>query len=296
MTGQRSATLRRKYACQCFEEFGSLDRKQFAGFAIMQADGRAVFAFRGTLISSLHNWQADLEVKWAGAPPRHHGFDRAWREMEPDVRAWLERHRPKWITLTGHSLGGACATVAALDLALNWPIDELVVFGCPRVGSEEFATAYRISSSAGDDPTTSLEAVVTRYVKTTDLIARIPWETFGYCHVGACFYFNSKGEQVETPSWLMERVYALSDLQEMKTPNYGVLGRFGIDLTLKIAPAHSPVRLYGALDLLTRVMPGWTAMLFVALAVLLVDLFRHPMTGYIKLLHRQLERANGHSS
>jgi predicted lipase len=192
-----SVDVMHEYDSLCFGEFSSLDRKQFAGFAVMEADGRAVIAFRGTLILSLHNWKANFEVGWVGTPPRHHGFNRAWREMEPEVRAWLAQHQPKWITLTGHSLGGAIATVAALDLAKDWSIDEVVVFGCPRVGSDEFATAYSTASRASDDRTIGLEAITTRYVKTTDLVARIPWEALGYRHVGTCFYFNRQGERVK---------------------------------------------------------------------------------------------------
>lgn len=295
ITSEPLVTLLREYKSLSFGEFGSLDQKQFAGFAVMEADRRAVIAFRGTLISSPHNWKTDLDVRWVGTPPRHHGFNRAWQEMKRDVCAWLAQHQPKWITLTGHSLGGAIATVAALDLARDWSIDEVVVFGCPRVCSDEFAAAYSPKKRrTSDDPGINLGAITTRYVKTTDLVARLPWEFLGYHHVGTCFYFNRQGERVEPPRSWLERTYNMSHLEKREQPKYGILGRLGIDFTPKTTP--SPVRLYGALDLLTRVMPGWTAMLFIVSVVLLVDIFRHPMDRYIALLQRQLERGDKQTS
>jgi pimeloyl-ACP methyl ester carboxylesterase len=296
LTSEPSITVRRKFNSLCFSEFGSLDRKQFAGFAVMEADDRAVIAFRGTLMSSLHNWKTDLEMTFVGTPRRHHGFNRAWESMKVDVCAWLAQRKPKQITLTGHSLGGAIATVAALDLAKDWSIDEVVVFGCPRVGSDEFVTAYSAAPDASDDPTIKLGAITTRYVKTTDLVPHVPVEFMGYRHVGTCVYFNRHGERVKTPRPLLERVYTLSDLEEEEQPRYGVLGRLGIDLNFTPKTTPSPVRLYGVLDLLTRVLPGWVAMAFIVAVVLLVDGFRHPMTGYIALLQRQLERDDKQTS
>jgi len=54
------------------------------------------------------------------------------------------------ICVTGHSLGGALATLAGFDLAarpdLPKPI-KLVTFESPRVGSGGFQPAFRVSSS-----------------------------------------------------------------------------------------------------------------------------------------------------
>jgi pimeloyl-ACP methyl ester carboxylesterase len=291
-TYEPSVDVTHKYDSQCFGEFGSLDRKQFAGFAMMGANRHAVIAFRGT--KGLHNWKVDSQIGWTGTPPRHRGFDSAWRSMEPAVRAWLKQHQPLSITLTGHSLGGAIATLAALDLAKGWPIDEVVVFGCPRVGPAEFAKAYSAAPRSSDGSTIDLRPITMRYIKTTDLVPRLPWEFLGYGHVGDCFYFNRQGEEIKSPPSLLGRVYAVSDLEEREQPNYrGVLDRLGIDLTPKTAP--SPVRLYGTLDLLTRVLPGWVAMLSVVIVVLLVDGFRHPMKGYVAILERQLKRSGKQS-
>lgn len=44
------------------------------------------------------------------------------------------------LVLTGHSLGGAVATLAAIDFAhKNIHVDRTIVFGAPRVGNARFA-------------------------------------------------------------------------------------------------------------------------------------------------------------
>jgi hypothetical protein len=278
---QSVEVLQARYHSQHFGELGSLCQKQLAGFSVMETDGHAVIAFRGTVLNSWHNWKTDFQISLEGTPPRHHGFDRAWRAMEPDVRAWLAQRRPLTITLTGHSLGGAIATLAAFDLVKDWSIAEVVVFGCPKVGSDEFAIQA-----------IKLAAITTRYVKTTDLFARVPWDFLGYCHVGTCEYVNEQGEQLKPPQSLLERTFTLSELQDREQPKpYGILGRLGIDFTPKTSP--NPVKFYGLLDLLTRLLPGWGAILFVLFAGLAVDGFRHPMKGYMALLQRRLNLAAG---
>lgn len=44
--------------------------------------------------------------------------------------------------IAGHSLGGAMAVVAALDLAEGSTTPEVITFGCPRVGSIEFSWLF----------------------------------------------------------------------------------------------------------------------------------------------------------
>jgi len=50
------------------------------------------------------------------------------------VEALLQSHPRAKLALTGHSLGGALATLAAIDLKsrLGLPVDSLYTFGCPR--------------------------------------------------------------------------------------------------------------------------------------------------------------------
>jgi len=54
--------------------------------------------------------------------------------------------------------------------------------------------------------------------------------------------------------------------------------------------SYSPAHFYGVIDLVSRVLPGWMALVSIVWASVLVDLLRHPMDGYIDLLQRRLIR------
>ena len=99
---------------------------------------RAIVAFRGTEPSSLENWLSNLDAAhavWAvgDGPTRetlrvHAGFLDAYEAVRDDIFAALarvaaRRHPaanggPLPVAVTGHSLGGALATLAAYELSL----------------------------------------------------------------------------------------------------------------------------------------------------------------------------------
>lgn len=61
-------------------------------------------------------------------------------DVEDDVGALVDRLGYP-VVVTGHSLGGALATLAAVDVTLNRPhvpVD-LYTFGAPRIGNKAFA-------------------------------------------------------------------------------------------------------------------------------------------------------------
>jgi pimeloyl-ACP methyl ester carboxylesterase len=92
---------------------------------------------------------ADLKFRKrpVGNAAIHRGF------LGRDLRALSDRK----IYATGHSLGGAMATIAAL----RWPFERVVTFGEPRVGrgiTEEFKGSPQSHTRyiSGDDPVTKL--------------------------------------------------------------------------------------------------------------------------------------------
>jgi predicted lipase len=78
----------------------------------------------------------------------HHGFCEYYRSLAqlgmPEQIVALVQKYPKYkVILTGHSLGGAAATIAAADLALRFQIPRekliLYTYGAPRPGDAGFA-------------------------------------------------------------------------------------------------------------------------------------------------------------
>jgi triacylglycerol lipase len=104
----------------------------------------------------------------------HKGFDTAvdvvYAELRDTVRTHLTPRRKLWIT--GHSLGGALANIAALRLRLDgFAIQGVHTYGAPRVGNACFTKVYR-----------PLEARTQRWLAAHDPVPRTP--PFPYEGVG----------------------------------------------------------------------------------------------------------------
>lgn len=160
------------------------------GFAAIDPAGTGWIAFRGTQPDALRDLVADAKT-WpeevAGGGRVHAGFLEAWIGKEPNlgmaeqVERWLDRHAPSRLVATGHSLGGALATLCAAE---HGGI-ELVTIGSPRVGDEEFAARFA-------------ERKVRRYAQCADLVTRVP-PPLGFAHVGALHYLDSAGRVHHPP-------------------------------------------------------------------------------------------------
>nr|WP_027085522.1 lipase family protein [Cohnella panacarvi] len=118
---------------------------------ILESDNRLILAFRGT--SSTTDWISDAIasqekykcVKDAGLT--HRGISNIYYSARPAIVPALKKQSSseKRLFITGHSLGGALATLSAMDMKKNAGYAHPVVytFGAPRVGDPEFAHAYR---------------------------------------------------------------------------------------------------------------------------------------------------------
>jgi hypothetical protein len=147
--------------------------------AARDARGHVIVAFRGTQPDSHSDLLADarfLPIAWSGPGRVHRGFRSALESVLPAIEAWLAERRGTRLTLTGHSLGAAMATL----LAALRPEAELVTIGCPRVGNAEFGAAFEGRQAR-------------RYVDTVDLVTRVPPEALGYAHVGEEIYIDADG-------------------------------------------------------------------------------------------------------
>ncbi|WP_335085613.1 lipase family protein [Nostoc sp.] len=120
-------------------------------------DGELIIAFRGTVVANkeqpLKLWQEMLlnmicnglavvdsshyQSKYnphAYEGMVHPGFALLLEEVLPKIQAIIKNSNAKQICLTGHSLGGALATLAAYRLINNFPLINVYTFGSPRVG------------------------------------------------------------------------------------------------------------------------------------------------------------------
>jgi triacylglycerol lipase len=123
-------------------------KKELFGF-ILQSDKDIIIAFRGT--DSKEDTLADLNASqctfpWAANKcATHRGFTDIYNTLRQQVIAVLANCSPdKRLIITGHSLGGALATLCALDIASNTHFGSPTVytFGAPRVGDPIFAANY----------------------------------------------------------------------------------------------------------------------------------------------------------
>lgn len=169
---------------------------------------RLVFAFRGTEQTKWKDLSTDINVIPVGFNPEriggdfkeevmvHGGFLNAYdsvrRRLMTLLRASLDVSdvdndpaRSWQVYLTGHSLGGALATLFALELSSSELAKKghiqitMYNFGSPRVGNKRFADMYN-------------QAVTDswRVVNHRDIIPTVP-RLMGYCHVAQPIYLSA---------------------------------------------------------------------------------------------------------
>ena len=128
-----------------------------------------------------------------------------WALLQPRVLEWLRTNRPQSLVLTGHSLGGAVALLAAYELVAEWTVEEVTVFGCPRVGTPRFAKSY-LGRKSGPGATKTLGEITARYVHATDVISRVPPPLLWYQHVGESVNLNHAGFRLRYPQPYLARI------------------------------------------------------------------------------------------
>lgn len=125
---------------------------------VVSCDEFVVLAFRGTEATSVKDIKADAKAISMKAPNEgriHSGFDEAFRAVQSDIQKWLDcsDYSEKPLFITGHSLGGALATIAARRLMHSGGIAGCYTFGAPRVGDDDWIAwlktpLYRLVNAA----------------------------------------------------------------------------------------------------------------------------------------------------
>ena len=147
-------------------------------------DKHACVAFRGTEPNQWSDIKADLKIRRVKCPTGfvHRGFRDALDEVWTDVVAWISKQKCHHEFFTGHSLGGALATLAASRW--NTVTTHLYTYGSPRVGGKKFIQSFLTRNRY-------------RFRNNNDIVTRVPFEIFGYKHVsgegGNFIYFDIDG-------------------------------------------------------------------------------------------------------
>ena len=86
----------------------------------------------------LVNFQVRPLLRLPGGARAHRGYARAWQSLKDNVLPKLAELNIQHLTVTGHSLGGALATLAVMDME---PQDlHLITFGNPKACGSRLAS------------------------------------------------------------------------------------------------------------------------------------------------------------
>ncbi len=164
--------------CEFFE------RRNIEIFAAVN-DEIILIAFRGT--ESIEDWLTDLKTRllMTKRGKVHQGFkeglDYVWNDIRDLIYKYDNGRRTIW--LTGHSLGGALATLAVDRLLDEWDVSGLYTFGQPRVGDKKFHRAFN----------ERFRHRTYRFVNDEDIVTRVPPRKLGYWHIGRVRFFDAFG-------------------------------------------------------------------------------------------------------
>jgi predicted lipase len=164
-------------------------RGELAVFGYIAARDMLFVGYRGS--TNIQNWIDNLHVRQE-SPYRdadvgvEHGMYSVYASMRTDVLSTLNNMVSKYGTrrllITGHSLGGALATLTAFDLLYSkapFVVDDLITFGSPRVGNEQFAQYFE-----------QFDVRITRATHYRDIVPHVPETFLGYEHVRGEVWFN----------------------------------------------------------------------------------------------------------
>ncbi len=165
--------------------------------ALIEHQNYFCLAFRGT--DEIADWLDNINVfsEKVLFGEFHRGFwnslNDVWDPLfERYQQLRLQKRRP--LFLTGHSLGGAMATVAAAKLIhADLPFTSAYTFGQPRAMT--LATSRIFNADAGSK--------FFRFQNNNDIVTRIPARLMGYSHVGSYLYISEEKTLHRDPGfWL----------------------------------------------------------------------------------------------
>mgnify|MGYP003306830836 FL=1 len=166
--------------------------KRGAQCYVVWNDTDAVICFRGTEPKEMSDIKADLNaIQKQGLHNKgdvHGGFqgeiNKIWDLIIEKVNE-LKNHK---IYITGHSLGGAMATICAKRLQeQKVEVQCLYTYGSPRVGDRRWVKSLQIPHY--------------RFQNNNDVVCKVPFWIMGYRHHGKNVYIGYNGKIAKMNMW-----------------------------------------------------------------------------------------------
>ncbi|KAJ5670253.1 uncharacterized protein N7477_005616 [Penicillium maclennaniae] len=148
--------------------------------------------------------EEDLTAKSGSSTPRcenctvHAGFLKSWINARsvilPHLLEARDKHPDYEVTLVGHSLGGAVAALAGLEMRLRGWNPEVTTFGEPMVGNAKFADFLDSQFELGHHTKPTANPEARRFRRVThvdDPVPLLPLREWGYApHSGEIYILS----------------------------------------------------------------------------------------------------------
>lgn len=179
---------------------GPSSRYEMQGYVARTGREECIVAFRGS--SNVANYLADADLLWKSWPSWetkrpcmgcevHKGFSDAYEDLREEMLSALHELRCQRTAVVGHSLGASLATLAAMELRVEFgiPVGPVYLFGAPRVGNRLFAEAFEAAAEGqGARP------AAWRVIHSLDPVPRIPLAFMGYQHFSREVYYTEASD------------------------------------------------------------------------------------------------------
>jgi len=165
-----------------YEEIRFIDIDGAQVYLVSNKDHTTI-AFRGTEVTQFSDVVADLKAwktKSKVSGKVHDGFydevEKVWKSIIFELSTM---HKGKSLSICGHSLGAAMATICAARLSKAGYKLVLYTYGSPRVGNRTFAK--------------SIGCCHHRWVNNNDAVTKVPMAIMFFKHHGKLHYLNHFG-------------------------------------------------------------------------------------------------------
>ncbi len=208
-----------------FEGFISISKKHDIDTQcfVMSDSNNIIVVFRGSNSPKdwLGNFQAVLDPGPLTNTKAHEGFQDALFPAIIKLTNCIDKANPKnkKIWVTGHSLGGALASLYSGMLAENgYKVYGLYTFASPRPGNQNFCNELN----------NKIEGPHYRVVNKGDLVPHVPPEPF-FSHAGKRIILDSEDRDDSENSWLQQRINAVKKFVDKTVDIFDVVDNHLLD-------------------------------------------------------------------